>query len=63
MCCYALLPVEHLVHAVGVQDKIDQAQRIALQKGFHDRYVLFAVAVDIIALVFGLDDELSAEAE
>ena len=59
----ALLTVEHLVHTVGVLDEVDEAERIPLEQRLDDRDVTLAVAVDVVALVLGLDDEPAIEAE
>ena len=59
----ALLSVKHFVHPVGVLYKINQTERIALQQGLNHGNIALAVAVDIVALILGLDNELSAKTE
>src|SRR5699024_3512103 len=63
----ALLAVEHLqvilavVEASGDIGEIDQAERVALEHRLDDGHVLLAVAVDVVALVLGLDGQGAVE--
>ena len=61
--CNALLSVQDLVHPVSVFHEINQAQRVAFQKGLDHSHIAFAVAIDVIALILGLDNELAVKAK
>ena len=58
-----LLAVQNLVVPVLRLDEIEESERITLQERFDYRYVALAVGVDVVALIFWLDDELPAPAE
>ena len=59
----ALLAVQHFKLPRWCQVEIDKSEGIAFEQGVDNGHVLFAVVVNIMALVFGLDSQLTIEAE
>ena len=58
----ALLSVEDLVQTILVAHEVNEAERVPLQQGIDYGNVAPPLVVYVVALIFGLDDELSAEA-